>query len=215
MSGLDPQDSAQLQPLLDRLGIQPDWDLLIIGDGSGSGWQGPCGWAALLVCRNHLVQGRLGRRLFAGAMTLGSVNMAESMPYLEALSWYDATLGRDSGRPAFNAHLVTDSQVIANWVQRAGGGAKPPRSGAGFVGAVQAWQAHGYRFRAHWAPRMSTGFNWACDLIAGLCRRAVLGAVGEHSAEGLARAIAAVTPHDPATGQPIDPYLLNGDARRR
>jgi hypothetical protein len=44
-----------------------DWDVLIIGDGSGTGWSEPCGWASVLHERYSNM-----RQLFTGAMNHGT-----------------------------------------------------------------------------------------------------------------------------------------------
>src|SRR5688572_22541252 len=76
-------DAELLQAVLQRTGISL-WDVFIVGDGSGCKWDAGCGWSGILVDRETR-----GRKLFAGAATVGSVNFAEAMPYCQALNWYD------------------------------------------------------------------------------------------------------------------------------
>src|SRR5690606_3956202 len=82
-------------------------DMLIVGDGSGPGWQHASGWAATVVCMRHHA-----RRFFYGAMNCGSGNMAELMPYIQTLTWYDTHYGRELLKTLgyLNVHILTDSQ---------------------------------------------------------------------------------------------------------
>lgn len=212
------QERELLQAVLDRLAIN-QWDLLLVGDGSGSGWAQCCGWAAVLIDRNHLLDRNLyGRRFFYGAADPGSVNFAESMPYMQAINWYDVQYGRQllHTKGVLNVHVLTDSQVIANWGNRA---TQPttdlPRKAIPAWAAIREYSRLGYHFTMHWAPRMTTELNWAADLIAGLARRHVkeaMGELGSSMADRAAAALDRVTFCDPATGQSLSPYHINPQA---
>ena len=52
------KDGELLQLLIDRLDVQ-DWELLLVGDGSGNGWSTANGWACTLIDRRNR-----GPRLF-------------------------------------------------------------------------------------------------------------------------------------------------------
>lgn len=165
-----PDTDELLSALLARLNIA-NWDVLLVGDGSGSGWTTPCGWASILVDRVYH-----GRQLFYGAMNLGSVNLGESMPYLHALSWYDAQVGKTLLRQTgqIRVHIVTDSATVANWGTKAMQLGEPlPRKHIGLWATMREYRQLGYTMTFHWAPRMTTGFNWAADLVAGLARVAI------------------------------------------
>ena len=61
---VDPLAFAPLQTVLDHLGVkETDWDVVIIGDGSGSDWQSPCGWASVLIDKETR-----NRKVFYGAI---------------------------------------------------------------------------------------------------------------------------------------------------
>ncbi len=201
-----------LSQVMQRLG-NPKWDIFIVGDGSGSGWEHACGWAATLI------DNRERRRFFYGAADCGSVNFAESMPYGQALTWYDNLFGKDilDEIGYLNVHILTDSQVIANWGNRAMAldGGDPPRKQLAFWAGMRELRRVGYHCVFHWAPRMTTELNWAADLMAGLTRREVMLAAnpayisGGDYATRAANAVANLVFCDPETGRPLNPYELN------
>jgi len=198
--------------VLDRIGVQR-WDLLIVGDGSGSGWGAPCGWGSVLVDRQTH-----GRQLFFGAMNLGSVNCAESMPYLHAVNWFDSQFGKErlKARGVLNVHVLTDSQTIATWGNRAMSQTGDlPRSNLAWWPAMKEYRRLGYQCHFHWAPRSTSTLNWTTDLVAGLARRALKDSVDHASQVALVvqaiNAIDSVAFCDPQTGEPINIYHLNPD----
>lgn len=212
------QEKQLLQAILTRLSIT-SWDLLIVGDGSGSGWASSCGWASVLVDRNNLVGRAMhGRRFFYGAMNQGSVNLAESMPYLHALQWYDANFGKNllRTRGTLNVHILTDSQTIAHWGTRAmQPGTEVPRKGLAVWAAMREFRRVGYHCHMHWAARMTTDMNWVADAIAGLSRTQMKEAlditIDPSIAIRAAQALDQVVFCDPDTGEPVNPYLINPD----
>ena len=200
------------QMVMEKLG-SPKWDVLLVGDGSGSGWNGAAGWACTLV--DNMTQ---GRRFFYGAMECGSVNLAESMPYLQALAWYDAHHGKANLKQLglIRVHILTDSRTIATWGNRAAGPeATVPRAQLVFWAGIKELRRQGYQMTFHWAPRMTTGMNWTSDLMAGICRKAVMAAIDPEYIDGVdpatraANAIGRLNFHDPESGNPLDPYAIN------
>jgi len=206
-------DQQTLQAVLDRVG-NPNWDVLIIGDGSGSGWDTSCGWCGLLIDKQTR-----GRRYAYGGMNAGSVNFAESMPYIQLLSWYDANGGkaRLKEQGTLNIHILTDSQVVAHWGNRAMASAVDlPRKHIMLWAGLRELRRLGYMCTFHWSPRMTTQANWACDLIAGLTRREVIsanepGSVAGNASQRAATVIANMRLYDPATGQELNPHFINRD----
>ena len=209
-----PQEHPErevLSQVLTRLG-NPQWDILLVGDGSG--WAGAAGWAATLVDNRQ----QQARRFFYGACDCGSVNLAETMPYLQALTWYDIHHGRDMLRQVgfLRVHVLTDSQTIATWGNRSmAPGGDAPRKMLAFWGGMKELQRVGYNCTFHWAPRQSTELNWAADLMAGISRREVINALdpgyvaGADPATRAANAIGNLVFYNPETGRPLDPYDLN------
>lgn len=176
-----------LNALVTRLNIPYTWDVIIAGDGSGNAWNQPCGWSGILVDRMYR-----GRQLFFGGSNVGSVNFAESMPYLTALTWYDARVGKRllDQIGALRVHIVTDSQVVAHWGTKACQVSEPlPRQQIHTWAAIREYRRLGYLLQFHWAERMSSGFNWACDLIAGLSRVSMRSAMAGEGDDLAARAI--------------------------
>lgn len=193
----NPPDAELLHLLLQRLRIS-HWDVLLVGDGSGCQWEQPAGWASALVDRNTR-----GRRLSYGAANAGSINFAESLPYMQALSWYDKFFGKARLRElhsGIHVHVLTDSQIVARWGTEAANleTVTPlPRDHIAIWSTIREYRRLGYVFTFHWAPRLTSGLNWAADLIAGLCRRQITQAVrGIDPSQGVnlvERAAAALT----------------------
>lgn len=200
-----------LQAVLERIG-SPQWDLLIVGDGSGAGWDTACGWCGVLIDN----QTRL-RKILWGAMNIGSVNSAESLPYLQALSWFDAKHGRERlrARGILNVHIITDSKVIATWGTKAMSPAGDlPRANVAYWAAMREFRRLGYHCHFHWANRSTTQLNWTADLIAGMARRELQAASKQvEFPEGISQralqAVAGLQFANPETGEPIDIYHLN------
>lgn len=149
------------------------WDLLLVGDGSGSGWDGACGWATALVDNNQ----KLGQ-FYHGGMNLGSVNLAEQMPYMQAmLHWLNACKGREllKRRGVLQVHIITDSETVAKHGSQASNFDEMlPRTQYPLWAAWREMIREGFQFTFHWAPRASNLFNIACDCIASMARRSVL-----------------------------------------
>lgn len=113
------------------------------------------------------------REMFCGGMNMGSVNLAEFMPYLHALSWYHSTHGQErlALRGFLDVHIVTDSRVIALGGLAACNLTKPlPKTHRALWTAMRTFVGQGYRIQFHWAPRSTTLLNACCDLLASLGR---------------------------------------------
>ncbi len=163
---MDPD--RNLAEILAELQIT-DWDVLLAGDGSGSGWDQGCGWACVLIER----VARL-RQLFYGGMNAGSINLAEFLPYLQALLHYHATLGKSrlESRGIVKVHIITDSRVIAHCGNIAADPTQPlPKMHRVMFSTIRQLVAEGYHIHYHWADRCSTTLNQIADLIATLGRR--------------------------------------------
>lgn len=207
------RENALLGRVMERLN-NPAWDLFIVGDGSGSGWAHACGWACTLIDRRQQA-----RRFFYGAMDCGSVNFAESMPYIQALTWYDNNFGKEALESVgfLRVIILTDSQVIAQWGNRAMQPevADVPRKQLMIWAAMRELRRVGYHCEFRWAPRMTTELNWAADLMAGLTRQAVIDAFDPKNVAGADPAIRAANAvdnlvfYDPETGTRLDPYSIN------
>jgi len=163
----DPLITASLSEVLRSLGITPTaWDVLIVGDGSGSGWGTACGWAAVLEERCSGL-----RKFFHGSVNAGTNYLAELFPYLHAMCWYVAGPGKKFQtdlinkqvrvRP-INVHIVTDAEILV----KQGNGDCGRKSGRAFWAALDAYKDEGYQFFWHWMARDRTGLNILTDHLS-------------------------------------------------
>jgi ribonuclease HI len=148
-----------------------DWDLLLIGDGSGHGWGIGCGWSCVIIDRFTL-----SRKLLFGAANSGTVNIAELMAYVHAMLWFAGKHGSEPrklkhGHP-LNVHVITDSRVIAQQGTNIETGSEDVANRALWM-AMKAISRSGYCFHYHWVERMTIELNWAADQLAGKARIAL------------------------------------------
>jgi hypothetical protein len=162
----DPLLSAPLRDVVQSLGIDR-WDVVIIGDGSGSTWDKACGWSAVAIERESSL-----RTTFYGGLSGGNVNLAELLPYLQALLWYTSVNGpklqaKLKRRPRL--HIVTDSRLAADQ-----GNGRARRNVNGEIwAAIDAVALRGYDLRWHWMGRERTGLNVLTDHLSKAARRAI------------------------------------------
>src|SRR5437588_12077519 len=101
---LPAEHVAELEALAAGLAL-PDFDLLLVGDGSGSVYHQPAGWACAAYDRlKHQIT------VHAGALTCGTNNFAELFPYVQALWHHHQDHGQAPEAPVAVA-LVSDSEV--------------------------------------------------------------------------------------------------------
>lgn len=155
---------ATLADLLNHLKIT-EWDAIIVGDGSGSGWKMGAGWAAVLIDKYSGA-----RKLFYGAMNTGTVSLGELFPYLHALCWYT---GRDgpgrhrrrelqSVQRQMQIHIVTDSQIIA----MAGNRPQSRRSHQELWTAFDEFRKRGFVLTFHYVGRAKVDLNVLVDEVS-------------------------------------------------
>jgi ribonuclease HI len=186
---MDPLTTAPLTKVLEELNIKPeDWDAIIIGDGSGTDWKNSCGWGAVLI--DHYGNYRVP---FSGASSTGTSQLAELIPYLWALTWYDCGPGKARLKdrianwklkpnhgvtgpwsepelpPGVKVHIITDNTNLANQ----GNGLVKRKAYGPLWKAFDGFVAEGYQLRWHWVARQRLGLNRLVDLIAGKCRLAI------------------------------------------
>lgn len=152
---------AGLQELLIEHNIS-NWDVLLVGDGSGSQWEHGCGWACVLV-----EQANLTPKVFYGGASAGTNYVAELEAYFRPMLWYIAGPGparrkqrmaeRDVS-PFVQIHVLTDCQVLANQ----GNGLMKRDKNKPLWAVLDAIAMQGYAFHWHWAPRENLALNrWA------------------------------------------------------
>jgi hypothetical protein len=148
---------------------------------------------------------------FCGVLNAGSINLAESMPYFQAMCWYDVTCGRKEleTRGTVRCHILTDSQVVATWGNRAADvHAALPDSYRPIWGIFREWVRDGYQFHFHWADRNTTSLNNYCDLVAGLSRKSWVDGPDLHvSLDKTMTAIKELNITDPSSE--LSPYTIN------
>lgn len=154
-----------------RLKIK-DWDVLIIGDGSGSNWSKEAGWASVSIERVTLE-----RLVHAGFVNRGTVNLAEMMAYVQPLDWLS---GREADRRkekktpirAFQVHIVTDS----DYCRATGSGpGRMMMKNAGLWAVFDVYARHGFVLHWHHVHGHKEGagcaLNKYCDQLSKLARK--------------------------------------------
>jgi hypothetical protein len=155
-----------IRHLAAELGIS-DWDVILVGDGSGSGWTVPTGWCCVLIDR---VAKR--RQKFYGGMNFGTSVMAELIPYVQALSYYHERRSRLGEAGPCRVHIITDALPIATDGQallRGGKSLLDLKSNQPFWGALAAFGQLGYRIAFHHLPRSTTVLNLYADDLSKSC----------------------------------------------
>jgi len=142
-----------------------------VGDGSGTGWDDYCGWGATLIERLTMC-----RKRFYGGMNVGSVNVAELIPYVQALLWFHTKFGEDRlkrSKGFLTTVVLSDSKYVCDTARKVVRGHRLPEAQMGLWAAIQAYSRCGYDFTWCWIPRETLALNWAADRMAGLSRRAI------------------------------------------
>lgn len=160
-----PAPIENLDEVLARLGIQA-WDILLVGDGSGSGWGREAGWATVSIER------ATGERLvWCGGMNRGTVNVAEVMAYLQPLNWFatreELRRGAGGRTKAFQVHIITDSQYCRD------NGASNNRlrvKNSALWAAFDVFLRQGFVLNWHWLPRDELALNSYCDQLSRVSR---------------------------------------------
>ena len=127
------------------------WDILLIGDGSGSA-TGPCGWGCLSIEKEGLK-----RTAWSGSLSEGTVNVAEYMAYIQPLIHFSRQQTKTAS--CKHVHIFTDSQVVAT--------ASPSFICGKFLADFLAF---GLIVKTHWLPRETLQGNKLVDKISKYAR---------------------------------------------
>lgn len=148
----------------------PEWDVLMIGDGSGCNWKIGCGWCVTVIDRELR-----GRKVLWGGLNRGDIMFAEGMAYLHGIMWYDKHFPPKDLLKPLRVLIVCDNQALVNIGRSVFNGNRLPKHvNYGYLwSALQYYTTRGYTFHLHWAERMSTALNRYADKIAGDVRLAV------------------------------------------
>lgn len=192
-----PELVASVEQIATELNINY-WDVLIVGDGSGSGWDKGTGWACVLLDRFSW-----HAKLFYGAINTGTITIGELFPYLHSLIWYFSSDGpgkdrinavRLTGR-ALQVHIITDNSSVAL------GGNQPETRKANLElwAAMDTIRARGISLVFHHWRRDGVSLNILADEVARQSRVTIEAAYGK-GVEVLARKY----PGLPADAKPED-----------
>lgn len=139
-------------------------DAVFIGDGSGSTRERACAWAVVIIEHDLIT-----RHVLTGGMNLGTVNTAELMAYVHAISWYLHPEKIDELRDLFNrddlhVHIITDSDYAA----QLGANRAYASSHANHIywAAIEAMQRKGVMTHWHHCRGDSVGLNVYADRLA-------------------------------------------------
>ena len=171
LSDLPPQDRKALRKLLTQFKVADgSWDVLILGDGSGSKWGHAVGFASVMFDRRT----RVFRR-FYGGLNDGTVNLAEIMAYMAPLTFLStqALDAKESGMrfKAVSVQIFTDSQYCRDvgtkgcTMQGKNGLLWECLKSVHRVGVVPHW---------HWIRRETSPFNSLVDRLSKLSRHAIM-----------------------------------------
>lgn len=172
MSSTTSKTTEPLDALLQKLKID-NWDLLLVGDGSGSTWDRECGWGCVSIEKSTLE-----RRVWHGALSHGTVNVAEAMAYLQPLCWYvdrELKVRKHGGKIGVrHVHIVTDSGYLQS------SGDKPARdllsSNNGPIWNVfRQFSSHGILLHWHWVRRETVELNEFADHLSKAARLNIKG----------------------------------------
>jgi ribonuclease HI len=190
----------------------PDHDLLLVGDGSGTSYEKPVGWTCIAHDRR-----RPRVTVHVGTLSCGTNNVAELLPYVQAL-WHHSQDHAKAPATPVPVVIVSDSEVTV----RCGNRQYARRANACIWAEIDAFEKLGYCLHWHHVARNSNPWHALADTIAGQARLlmeawlANLGPVITDRAVALART---PNPFDPAAHIPKDPFahtcLLVANIKRR
>lgn len=150
--------NQEMESLASELGV-PDFDLMLVGDGSGTTAEKTCGFACFAYNR------RSGEsKVHYGALSHGTNNLAELMPYIHALWHYHVTANPIN---RVRVLIVSDSEVTV----RQGQGVYGRNANACWWNAVNWFEKNGYVISWRHVRRNTNTFSKLCDRHAGKLRK--------------------------------------------
>ncbi len=165
---------ASIEQILDYFKVV-SWDLLLVGDGSGTKWNSGIGigWGCISIEKLSFQ-----RVLWYGAANNGTVNIAEAMAYMMPLLYYVGQW-KTTTQPR-NVHIVTDSSYVA---------ASGPKSNLPGQELNSVWDVyrqfarHGVKLHWHWLRRDSIDLNKVVDELSRQSRVLLMQSEVPHQAE--------------------------------
>jgi hypothetical protein len=156
--------------------ISPDsWDVLILGDGSGSYWGRPGGWASVILDRSLG-----GYKVLCGAINDTTINICELMPTLYSLHWYHCGPGRKlqhARAEPVRVSIVSDCRIICDQGNHL---AARDRNEPLWL-AIDRYQSLNYDLAFRYVDRELLFGNRVCDRLSKTMRKLVE-AVEQHMA---------------------------------
>lgn len=140
-----------------------DYDLMLVGDGSGTRAGEAAGWACLA---HYRPSGSV--RVFTGSVSSGTNNYAELAPYLHALWVFDSAARKAGNRGPFRVLVVSDSELTV----RCGDGSYRRQANLSLWAALDYFVASGYVLTWRHVPRNSNPVSKEADRLAGEARLA-------------------------------------------
>jgi len=150
-----------------------DWDYIIIGDGSGTTWEKPCGWGCSMIeNRTWVVEA------FYGAFNQGTNIVAEIMAYVQPLLVLSERRERKcQSDGATLVHIVTDCQYVRNTGNlRAAARGKKHRA---LWHLIDSLRRSGIIVKFHWIPRDLLKANQFSHTVANAARKSLSGEVSK------------------------------------
>jgi ribonuclease HI len=149
--------TPDFRPLLSSLPVSPNYDLLLIGDGSGTTLDKTCGYSCFVYDPQTNDQ-----RLVYGGSNYGTNNFAELMAYILALT-EDTYYLRSYPR---RVEILTDSEITCKGINK-----EYSRSANKILWSFfEHFENLGYAIHANWTPRNENPISALMDKIAGKAR---------------------------------------------
>lgn len=159
---------ADIQEILDRI-INPSaqlWDVIMLGDGSGSRYGQPGGWACLIYDKLTATY-----KTIYGSVSDTTVNMMELTPYLYSTIWYHNKIGKDrrdtlrkSGHDfvPIIIYMISDCEILV----KQGCYEAERKTNKAMWEPFREFERQGYEFRWYFVPRDVLEANKVCDLLS-------------------------------------------------
>ena len=161
---------SELEEILTKLQIPDDWNLLLIGDGSGSTSEAPGGWSCYVFYNSGgFITER--PRMFGGMNRGAPINFLECVQYWLAIRQHYQEVGKDflKTADACQAHIVTDSQ----WAAQAMSGHILSEAHSDIKSMYRYYTDRNYRLTWHKVPRATYTLQIRADGLAEQARMAV------------------------------------------
>lgn len=154
---------VSLVELTDALGID-EWDLLLVGDGSGSRPGRPTGWACVAYDKELKT-----KTLWYGASNSGSNNAAECSAYIAPLVAYQNRISDSDVTRLRRVAIVSDSEYTVKLINCS----TRPKKNQIYWGIFNSVRSSGLIVRAHWLRREASVANSIADRVSKEARLAL------------------------------------------